>query len=79
MHVCLHIFLCAYTCMPDVFVHPFDMDGLSLQLFMKATQLEKICQDYEATRDNLDEMKRGIERKKQVCPVFCACSRRLHN
>ena len=42
----------------------------SLQLFMKATQLEKIHHDYEATKENLEEMKRGIDRKKQVGPLM---------
>lgn len=38
------------------------------KLFMKATQLEKINQDYEAIIENLEEMKRGIERKKHFLP-----------
>eukprot|EP00731_Ephydatia_muelleri_P016543 Em0009g967a len=58
------------------FLHSSDPKN-KYKLFMKATQLEKICQDYEATRDNLDEMKRGIERKKQFLPEVQQEAKRL--
>ena len=41
---------------------------LLLQLFMKATHLEQIANDYERAEEHQKLMKEGIQKKKEVRP-----------